>query len=264
MLVFAIAGLLISSTNKAWRKDIGYLLSWIGICYVGFSFIFFRDIRYVMLLTPPLIILGIMGCIGFGRWCSAALEIRTATLFFAMLGSLLIVHLMFAPSVKLPEVYGFKELVAFLEEVAPEGRFLYDGKYDGNFSFYVRARDPEFRRGVILGDKFVYSMRFVEGVVDNVHSPSDVVKLLQTQCGCQWLAIEKAGRADEIASARQLRQAVTGPEFEHVKTFPITAPLSTWIDVYHFLPPVSMPKQIEVHFPSAGSKNGFTAAPVTR
>jgi hypothetical protein len=265
ILVFAVGGLAVSSWNKAWRNDIAYLLSWMAICYVGFSLISFRDVRYVMLLIPPLIILTMMCCVCFSRWASSRFAISLPAGFFTLLGPLITLHIMFAPLVKLPEVYGFNQLVAFLEKVAPNGRFLYDGNYDGNFSFYVRARDPEFRRGVVLGDKFVYASRWVEGpAVDKVHSSSDVVKLLQTQCGCEWLAIEKTGEADRVASARQLRQAVKGPEFEHVKTFAIAAPQPTWIDVYRFLPRMVIPNEIEVHFPSADSKNGFTATPMTR
>jgi hypothetical protein len=265
ILYFAAAGLFISVLKKAWRNDIAYLLSWMGICYGGFSFISFRDVRYVMLLVPALIILAMMSCIGFSRWLSSRFAASTSTGLFVLLGPLLAVHTMFAPVVKVPEVSGFKEVIAFLEGVAPDGRFLYDGSYDGNFSFYVRARDPEFRRGVVLGDKFIYARRWVEGaVVDNVHSTSDVVKLLRTQCGCQWVVIERTGEAERIPSARQLREAVTGPEFEHVKRFAVAAPQPTWIDVYRFLPSIVTPDQIELHFPSADSGNGITATPVTR
>jgi hypothetical protein len=172
---------------------------------------------------------------------------------------------MVAPLIKFPDLRGFKPLVDFLEQTAPNGRFLYDGRYDGIFSFYVRAGDPAFQRGVVLGDKLIYSMRFYAATaIDNANSPSEVVNLLRTRCGCRWLAIERSGASDWIPAARHLRQAVKGPEFAHVRSFPIAAPESTWVDVYKFLPDLTGPENGQLRFSDLDSADEFRANPITR
>src|SRR5262249_32257042 len=46
LLVFAFAGLLVTICTKTLRSDCIYLLVWIAVCYLGFSFVSFLNIRY--------------------------------------------------------------------------------------------------------------------------------------------------------------------------------------------------------------------------
>lgn len=183
----------------------------------------------------------------------------------AALSFILILHLLVVASFDFDRIEGIKEVVSYLERVAPQGRYLYDGKYDGIFSFYVRSQDTKFERGVVLGDKLFYSLTmFRRNLKEYVESPSDIVKTLQSQCGCQWLAIEKQGEVESVAAARYLREAVKGVEFQHMKSFAIHAPDPTRIDVYRFLPPITVPEKLELQFPSLGKGTKLSASPVTR
>jgi hypothetical protein len=265
MIFLALLGLVFTLWIKHWRKEAKYLLIWSVVCYAVFSYIWFRVSRYVLLMIPPIIIFAAIGLFSLSRWCSGLLRRPTGALFFPALGLLVAAHLLIAPLVEFPQIEGFREVVGFLENVAPRGRFFYDGRYDGVFSFYVRSGDPAFQRGVVLGDKLLYASRLLGGnVKEYIDSPSEVIEALQTKCGCEWMAIEKRGRSGEIAAPKYLREALGKPEFQYVRSFPIRAPTPTRIDVYRFLPSVTVPEKLELHFPSLGDGSQFKVSPLTR
>jgi hypothetical protein len=265
LLFLAAVGVVFALGKPEWSLDLKLLLLWIGICYVAFSFISFTSGRYAMLALAPLVILSVMGLAGLSTWWSSIFGRETAPVFVASIFVFVLAHALFASFVRTPHVNGVRELVTFLEEKAPQGRFFYDGNFDGVFSFYMRAGDPRFQRGVILGDKLLYSLRFYEGgETDYVSSPADVVNVLKTRCGCPWVIVEKHGASDWIASARYLRQALAGPEFQYVKSFAIDANRATWVDVYRFVAASDAPKHLELHVKGRNGGSEFRAAPVER
>ena len=265
-LFLGLLGIVFAIWTKRWRKELKYLFIWSGLCYVLFSSLGAREPRYILLLIPPSIILAVIGIVALSHWWSAIFHRQPVSVFIMLLGLATVFHVSMAPLVRFPQIEGFREVVAFLEEVAPRGRFFYDGKYDGIFSFYVRSRDPEFQRGVVLGDKLLYSVSLLTkgSLREYVNSPSDVPRVLQEKCGCEWVAIEKRGASDWIPAASYLREALRGPEFQYVKSFPIRAPEPTRIDVYRFLPAMTVPEELELPFPNLGVGSKFKASPATR
>jgi hypothetical protein len=252
--------------DRRWRREVKLALVWATVCYAVLSYIVARDTRYALLLAPPVVILAIIGLFSFVRWGATRLGVNPSRCSLAAMAALLALHASTAPLVRVPVVEGFQEVVAFFEREAPNERIFYDGSYNGVFSLYMRARDPDFRRGVVLGNKLLYASAIYSGwrLTERVSSPAEVVDVLRRECGCQWLAIERWKDADRIAAARYLRQAVTGPEFQFVKSFPIVAHGVTQVDVYRFLLPAEKPDELELPFPILGEGVKFRAKPIER
>jgi hypothetical protein len=262
ILWLSAAGALLAVFQKSFRMEAGYLISWIMVCYGAFSGLTFRDVRYMILIIPAGVALTVVACLGFSQLWGAMFRRQPAAVLVAALIGIAVLHLPYAWLLRIPNIEGFQEVAAFLTAEAPTGRFLYDGRYDGTFSFQIRAKDPDFRRGVALGDKLIYSYRFYNpNAKDLVNSPAELIELLKSESGCSWIVIEKEGHSPLFASARLLREAVAGPPFEHVKTFYIKGTPPTWIDVYRFLLPVKMPEQFRIR--GSNPAEDWIAAPVT-
>jgi hypothetical protein len=174
-----------------------------------------------------------------------------------------------------PAVDGLKEVVAFVEGEAPNGTILYDGHYNGIFSFYLLSRDPEFRRSVIRGDKLLYSSAIDPGwyLTERVSSPGEVVSVLQKECGCRWVVLERNVHpgSERIKAPHYLRKAVEGPEFKFIKSFPVQVvmrrdgtPEYVQIDVYQFLAFAGVPGKYEFRMPVLGEKAIIRGKPIDR
>jgi hypothetical protein len=234
-----------------------------------------RDIRYGLLLVPPCLILGL---IGVGALVTAGWKTEVPSWAVKTgIAAILAAHIWAAPGVPVPRVDGFRELVAFIDQSDPGARIFYDGAYNGNFSFYLRARDPDFKHGVVLGNKILYASSIDAGwhLIELVSSPTDVVAVLRKECGCSWVVIERAidPYREQVKAVRYLREAVKGPEFELVKTFPIQVKKrfhadphkdDIQVDVYRLVGPIAHPDQFQYHFPVLGEGTVLRAKPLER
>jgi hypothetical protein len=266
LLGLAMVGVVLGLVGAAQRRETKTVVIWTVASYLAYSYIIVREPRYVLVLGPPLIILAAIGLWRMASWAASRLSIAPAPVFLGVIGILTVVHLWRAPSVQVPNVVGFKNVTEYFKEVAPAEMVFYDGKYDGLFSAYTRLGDPDFKRGVILGDKLLYASAIFADfrLQQYVSSSQDVVKRLQSDCGCRWLAIEEMERAKQIDAARYLREAVHGPEFELVKTFQIDAFEPFSISIYRFKSAVTQPDQIELSFPGLGKGSRFRVEPIHR
>jgi hypothetical protein len=144
---------------------------------------------------------------------------------------------------------------------------LYDGQYDGLFGFYVRASDPHFERRVALGSKLLYqdgpASTFTPVQKSNVASTQDVVNLLRTRSGCRWVAIEVTRNPGSIGR-RLLREAVARPEFELVRSFPITGAGERRVDLYRSVIAVDPVAAVDLGFPSFTNREFLHIVPITR
>ena len=151
---------------------------------------------------------------------------------------------------------GMEEIVAFLEEVAPDQRVFYEGKFDGAFSFYTRADDQNLTRSVTLDSKLLYATAMDPsiGMVEMVASPQDVVEAFRVRCGCRWLVVEGERGGKEVSGVRYLREALRGPDFELVRSFPFEGPppAPSRVDVYRFKLPIEMQERQQLQFPIIG------------
>jgi hypothetical protein len=266
LLVLATLGALVGLRDRRWRREVTLTLIWVLVCYAGLSYIVARESRYALLLGPPIVFLSVLSLVSFtDRWTASRGE-YPSRYFLAGLAVLLVFHLSTASHVKVPRVEGFNQVAEFLDSVASNERLFYDGDYDGNISFYLLGRDHDLRYGVVVGHKllYVHAISPPYRLSEFVSSPADVVGVFRSKCGCRWLAIEKWGKSGGIAAVNYLRQAVTGPEFELVKTFPIAAPRPTQVDIYRFLPSIETPEKLELRFPTLGEDAVFWATPLER
>jgi hypothetical protein len=67
-----------------------------------------------------------------------------------------------------------------------------------------------------------------------------------------------------VAAIGYLRQALRGPEFERVASFPIDSQRTRAVDVYRVLMPIEVPETLELPFPILGEGTSFRARPIER
>ena len=262
-LVAGVAGLIAGFFTARWRTDAAYLAIWITALIVGLSLLPAKDPRYVLLAAPAFVLAAAIGLavavphLGARRpeWQAAALAAGLAAGFWS------------AARVQVPQVSGFREIATYLQEQAPRDAVLYDGQYDGLFGFYVRASDPHFERRVALGSKLLYqdgpASTFTPVQKSNVASTQDVVNLLRTRSGCRWVAIEVTRNPGSIGR-RLLREAVARPEFELIRSFPITGAGERRVDLYRSVIAVDPVAAVDLGFPSFTNREFLHIVPITR
>lgn len=248
------------------RREIRLLASWALVCYLGLSYLEAKEPRYALIMTGALVLLAVSGLRGSLSWATARLNRQPNWVIGVALAAVIAFHLFSAPFAKVPTVGGIEDVVTFLNREAPGERVFYDGGADGVFTFYVRAHDPEFRQSVVLGSKLLYaSTIFADwNLTERVSSVEDVTWALQKRCGCRWLVIEEEGFSEEVGAARLLRAAVTGKDFQLIKTFQVLMPRPSQIRVYRFLPSVEIPEMLTMPFPGLGKDKTFQLRPISR
>jgi hypothetical protein len=269
LLGLAALGALAGFSDRRSFREAKLAVIWAVIGYLTFSYIVAKEPRYALILGPPAVILTAIGLSRFSQWVAGRLSVHSSRVFLGATAVLTVAHLWTASSVRVQRVEGFREVVDYLKSVAPEEMVLYDGKFDGVFSYYVRLADPNFKRGVVVGDKLLYASAIFPTwhLEEYVSSPNDVVERIQSNCGCRWLAIEQADEedpADEVAAAGHLREAVRGPEFEFIRSFPIDASPPMRIDIYRFRLPVKPREFLELNFPALGGGGRFRVKPIVK
>lgn len=262
-LVAGVAGLIAGVFTVRWRTDAAYLAIWITASIVGLSLLPAKDPRYVLLAAPAFVLAAAIGLAAavphlrarHPEWQAAALAAGLAAGFWS------------AARVQVPQVSGFREIATYLQEQAPSDAVLYDGPYGGLFVFYVRALDPHFERRVALGSKLLYQdgpgSTFTPVQRSNVASTQDVVNLLRTRTGCRWVAIEVTRNPGSVGR-RLLRQAVARPEFELVRSFPITGAGERRVDLYRIVSAVDPVTTVDLGFPSFTNRSFHNVDPITR
>lgn len=266
MLGFAALAVGFGLWLKSRRRETWMLLVWSVVCYAGLSYLDAKESRYALILTGAIVMLGVIGLAASVTWLTARLNHEADRVIGGGLAALIAFHLLSAPFTPVWAVRGFEDLVAFLGKEAPGERVFYDGSDDGVFTFYVRANDPQFTRSVVLGSKLLYASTIFANwnLTERVASTDEVTEAFRRSCGCKWLVIEETGYADEVAAARLLRAAVTGKEFQLVKSFPVALPRPSQINVYRFLPPVETPDRLTMPFPGLGRDKSFQIKPISR
>jgi hypothetical protein len=263
-LVAGIVGIAASACHRRLKTEAAFVGIWILALIVGLSVVPAKNPRYILLAAPAFVIasaLGIKAIASYLRawhaeWQAAALAGALAGCFWG------------ATTVYVPNVSGFREIAAYLRESAPDDAVLYDGMHDGLFGFYVRASDPDFQRRMVRADRFLYEYgpgRTFEWVEkSNVTTTSEVLTLLRTRSGCRWVAIEVGPTSSPVRGRQLLRLAVTGPEFEFVRSFPITGARTRRVDLYRLTADVDPVEAVDLNFPSLSDRTFRHAIPITR
>ncbi len=213
-----------------------------------------RDERYALLLGPLLVLTAFVGIVtvvdASGR--------RAPAVGTAIVLVLLGLTTTAALRTRVMRVAGIDAVARYLRDHGPDDAVLYSGIYDGVFGFYVRAFDPGYARRVVFSGRLLYEYRqgvdFTWTETPHVASADDVVRLMRTASGCRWVAVEVGGEGLLSATEHWLRQALAGPAFEHVQSFPVTGRPVTRIDLYRFTLPVDPAPPLDLAFPSFSSR----------
>lgn len=213
-----------------------------------------RDERYTLLLGPLVVLAAF----------TAVTRLREAGAAWAPMAAVTLVALLVgtttqaAAATRVMQVSGPEQVARFLRDAGPSDGVLYSGIYDGVFGFYVRALDPGYARRVVFSGRLLYTYRqavdFTWVETPHVASVDDVVRLMQRESGCRWVAVEVGGEGLLSATEHWLRRAVEGPAFERVRSFPVTGRPVTRIDLYRFVLPLEPAPPIDLAFPSFSSR----------
>ena len=264
ILVFCAVGAAVAIFDRRRGGEAWMVLVWAIVCYLGLSALPEREGRYALSMVPAVMILAAVGLLSFARVASIRFGGTPSRAFLASVALLIGISAGSAWAVRVPRVSGIQEIVAYLNENAPHERLFYDGTYDGIFTYYARASDPGLTRGVVRGGKLLYASAIFPQwrLTERAASVADVIEAFRNQCGCRWVAIERERAPSRIAAAQHLRKAVSGPEFQLVKSFVIEAGMPTRVDLYRFLPPIHTPSELEIPVPVLGEGTVFRAKPL--
>ena len=267
LLVLAGLGAVAGIWCERWRRETLMLVSWILVMYVVLSLLVAKDLRYALLVSAPFVGLAAIAVALVCQWLAEkvpGLSTGGGSLTAGALILLLGLQVYLAANYRVLSVGGYRELASFMARVAPDEPIFYDGFYDGNFTFYIRAGDPQFRRRVVVGHKLLYTYALFTDwrQQDFAHSPEQVIDILRRRGGARWLAVEIGKETDKLAAMRYLRQAVKTPAFELVRSFPIAAYQTERVDVYRLKGPITEVDEVELPFPVLGQDVKYRVRPI--
>jgi hypothetical protein len=259
-----IAGLVIALLRPTYRAQAIRLSTAAVTTIAALATLTAADPRYALILAPVCVLAACLGITALidraGQWR----HVICASALMALLG----VATTDALRTRVPRVSGVEEAARYLAVHGASDAVLYSGIYDGVFTFYVRALDHEFHRRVVLSNKLLYryemGRNFTWVETPFVTSSAQVVALIASQSGCNWIAVEALPEARLTASERLLRDALRSPEFEHVKTFQIQSPVVSRIDLYRLRGPVTPVNTVDLSFPSFSGRIFRGVVPVER
>jgi glycosyltransferase involved in cell wall biosynthesis len=261
----AVTGAIAGLASRRWRRETTVLLLWVGVTVLVLTYLKAKDPRYLLPLATPLVCLAALAIVVPARLVRGRLpQFAGQALVPAAMAALVLAAAARASAIPIPQVQGLQPLVAFLARAAPSERVFYDGGYSGIFTVLARAADPALCRQVIRGDKMLYIAPILKLIKPRsfAATPQEVLDTLRRRAGCRWLAIEEATAPGGPVAATLLRAVVAGPEFEHVRTFCVTAPGPVRIHVYRMRGPVETPEAIDLPVPMLGAEARLRVRPI--
>lgn len=253
-LVLGAMGLLVGFLVRRLRGEQVQLAAAFATITAGVVALRWIDPRYALALAPLTVLAAFLGLVRgaafLGRREPWALN-AGAIGFIALSVSLLL-------TTSVPKVSGFEKVARYVAEQAPNQSVLYSGRYDGVFGVYLRAYDPYFERRLVLWRKFfVGTSRRPEDL-----SPAAMMTLLQKEAACQWVAVEIFPGRLITYPDKPLRDALAGPEFELVQSFPVTADAVIRVDLYRLTLPVDAPPPVALTFPGFSGRTFNDVEPI--
>ena len=271
LLFIAAFGIASGMLIRRWRHETILLLIMTVVCFTFFAYVPAREGRYILLLSVPIVCFCMLGLIStvhcFGKLIKMRAEwVRSATL--TVIAVLIVGQAWVASKVSVLSISGFKQLVGFIEKIAPDDPVFYDGISPNIFVFYLMAGDPDYHRRAVLGRKLIYAESIVYNPQEFISSPQDAVEVLQKRGGCKWVAVHDRPDAPQIEAPWHLRKAVKGPEFELVQSLPITRKWTTDmvernnVCVYRFLVPIERVDEVDMPLFSLGENVRVRIRPI--
>jgi hypothetical protein len=263
-LIIGLGGLAAAFRTPRWRTEAALLSSWIAVVIFGYSILPARDVRYILLSVPAILLAAANGVIVLLQRLPAIGEVWRVLALASIMG----LAGYSAANVTVPRASGFREVAEYLRLHAPNEAVLYDGYYDGNFVFYVRAHDPKFEQRVVLGSQLLYhygprsTFDWVE--TSEVASEKDVAEVIRSRCGCRWLAVEIGPRSEGAATQRLLRRAIHGSAFEPMGSFQVAANGTERVELYRLSGPIPSERSATLRFPAFTDRVFTGIEPISR
>jgi hypothetical protein len=209
------------------------------VVFMGlYTLISVKDARYaigVLTLGGCLITVGIERVVEKFQWprpvWAAAIVIIVATCGYSV------------ATIRAPRLDGMRQTVDEILRDYHGERLLYDGFYNGVFTFYVRANPNRGDIKIVRGSKAFYAVAVNKdyGLEEYVRTPEQFISIV-SQVGCRWLVFEREEvmgvKAAEIARTVVTRDA----SFRLVRSFPVmTKDIArvTYLDVYEYVGPLT-------------------------
>ena len=117
---------------------------WIFSLYVPLSLLEAKELRYALFLSTPLVGLAAIAVVQICEGIAIRfprLQLTSRRITVAAFLTLLLWQVDVVATYRVMSVSGYQDVAAFMAQVAPEEPVLYDGFYDGIFTFYMRAGD---------------------------------------------------------------------------------------------------------------------------
>lgn len=265
--LFALSGVILGFALRRYRREALWAVVVLVSSYLALWFLAEKDERYALLLCFPIIVFCSISYSFFTAWIRNHIEPRVAFRCAMIVALILFVcQSWVAASTLVPHIDGIRSVVSYIEEVAPNEPVFYDGSYDGIFSFYMQSNDPDYRRRIVLGAKLLYANAINDDwrYRSYVNSVTDVINLLKSGGGARWIVVTVSEKPGKAPAASLLRKALSKPEFQRIRSFPVSAPGLKSIDVYFLKSEVSPVDEVELPFPILGDAVKFKVRPITR
>jgi 4-amino-4-deoxy-L-arabinose transferase-like glycosyltransferase len=272
IIFIAAIGVVGGMLFRRWRHETILLLIMTLVLFIFFSYVPSREDRYILLMSMPIAIFCLLGLISITHLIGNLTKLRPErekAVTLAVISVFLIGQIWQVLKVPVYSISGYKQLVEYIETIAPDESVFYDGENYQIFTFYVQSGDPGYHRRVVVGNKLLYAESWFHGPQEFVKSAQDVVDILQKQGGCQLVVVADEPAALKIEAPRHLRKAVKGPEFELVKSQPITKIQESGVEetnvcVYRLLVPVEEVEEVNMPFFGRGENLRHRSKPILR
>jgi hypothetical protein len=268
LLLAAVAvGVVGGLLDPRWRREAVMASLCAIVCYVGLGYIGPKEDRYLLITAPALVILGVLGVVVLLAWIPMPQNVDRSRVVATAALILVALHVVRAYSAFLPFVDGFPEVVRYFEREAPHDRVLYDGPFNGNFSFYMRAGDPSFRRAVVAGHKLLYPSAIMQGggrATERASSPAQALAILRAECGCRWVVVETSRGSEATRPAKHLRAAIAGPEFQFMRSYTLGGNTPIRLDIYRLIEEGTGGGDVDVRLPILRPDAEFRVRPIER
>lgn len=161
-------------TSLDWRRLTPYAAT-VVCTYVVFTAVAEKTPRHTIVWVPAFAALAAIGVAALRRGARASLPVWGAALVMLLATGVP------ALRARTPYVRGYARAAAYVVASTDASTFtLFDGYYDGNFTYQIRRLDPQRRLWVLRGDKLFYASVINVGqqYTEFVHSDGEMAELL--------------------------------------------------------------------------------------
>jgi hypothetical protein len=203
-----------------------FVLFWLVTCFVLFTIIAQKEIRYIIYWVPALAGLAAFAAIRTveiirHRWMTK----HTTSIIVISVIILSMANVAMALTVKQPYLKGYDNVAQYLTKITAKERqqiIFFDGYDHGHMGVSLRLNDPRRRLFIFRSSKFLYAAAIMPSYECwNIRENKEDIEKFFKKYGIRYILLSYCIRR-EIPAIRALRELVHhNPQFELIKTFPI-------------------------------------------